>query len=56
MITWQDLHHTALTPQALYALLQLRCAVFIVEQHCPYQDVDGADLRGGNPPYTGLAG
>lgn len=46
MITWQDLHHTALTPQTLYALLQLRCAVFIVEQHCPYQDVDGADLQG----------
>lgn len=28
----------------LYALLQLRAAVFVVEQGCPYQDLDGRDL------------
>jgi ElaA protein len=27
----------------LYGLLQLRCAVFIVEQACPYLDPDGKD-------------
>lgn len=27
----------------LYALLQLRAEVFVVEQDCPYQDVDGKD-------------
>lgn len=32
MIHWQDLHHTELTVQQLYAILQLRCAVFVVEQ------------------------
>ncbi|MDF7680599.1 GNAT family N-acetyltransferase [Enterobacteriaceae bacterium ESL0689] len=48
MITWQDLHHQALSVQQLYALLQLRCAVFIVEQSCLYQDIDGEDLRGEN--------
>jgi ElaA protein len=25
----------------LYALLALRCGVFVVEQRCPYQDLDG---------------
>ena len=32
-----------LTPQELYDLLQLRSEVFVVEQNCPYQDVDGLD-------------
>ncbi|MBP1582048.1 MAG: GNAT family N-acetyltransferase [Oscillospiraceae bacterium] len=27
----------------LYAILQARSAVFVVEQTCPYQDVDGLD-------------
>jgi ElaA protein len=30
----------------LYAILRLRSEVFIVEQACPYQDVDGRDLDG----------
>ena len=29
----------------LYELLQLRVAVFIVEQNCPFQDLDGQDDR-----------
>lgn len=36
--TYQDLDKNE-----LYALLQLRAEVFIVEQDCPYQDVDGKD-------------
>jgi ElaA protein len=28
----------------LYAVLQLRSAVFVVEQACVYQDADGKDL------------
>lgn len=31
MIEWQDLHHSELSVSQLYALLQLRCAVFVVE-------------------------
>lgn len=46
MIEWQDLHHSELSVSQLYALLQLRCAVFVVEQNCPYQDIDGDDLTG----------
>ncbi len=48
MIQWQDLHHSELTVHSLYALLKLRCEVFVVEQTCPYQDIDGDDLIGEN--------
>jgi ElaA protein len=33
----------SLTPHALYALLQLRAQVFVVEQDCAFQDLDGTD-------------
>ena len=32
-----------LTTQELYNLLQLRSEVFVVEQNCVYQDIDGKD-------------
>ncbi|MHC3162059.1 GNAT family N-acetyltransferase [Escherichia coli] len=53
MIDWQDLHHSDLSVSQLYALLQLRCAVFVVEQNCPYQDIDGDDLEGENRHIIG---
>ena len=34
-----------LTTQELYDLLQLRSEVFVVEQDCVYQDVDGKDQK-----------
>ncbi|EPY49926.1 ELLA family acetyltransferase [Schizosaccharomyces cryophilus OY26] len=33
-----------LTPKELFSIYYLRTAVFVVEQHCPYQDVDEVDL------------
>jgi len=36
-----------LTPSLLYALLRLRIDVFVVEQRCPYPDLDGRDLEPG---------
>lgn len=33
----------ALSPHTLYALLRLRSEVFVVEQRCVFQDMDGAD-------------
>ena len=33
----------ALSPHTLYALLRLRAEVFVVEQRCVFQDMDGAD-------------
>jgi ElaA protein len=53
MIRWQDLHHSELTVAELYALLKLRCEVFVVEQTCPYLDVDGDDLVGDNRHLLG---
>ena len=32
-----------LTRDELYELIRLRLAVFVVEQDCPYQDLDGRD-------------
>ncbi|QXI31659.1 GNAT family N-acetyltransferase [Pseudomonas vanderleydeniana] len=32
--------------EQLYAILKLRTEVFVVEQNCPYQEVDGRDLEG----------
>jgi len=32
-----------LTKQELYCILQLRSEVFVVEQNCVYQDIDGKD-------------
>ena len=34
-----------LTIQELYDLLQLRSEVFVVEQNCVYQDIDGKDQK-----------
>lgn len=34
-----------LTPAELYEILKLRCDIFIVEQNCPYPDIDGLDPR-----------
>lgn len=56
MIQWQDLHHSDLTVPQLYALLQLRCEVFVVEQACVYQDIDGDDLVGENRHILGWQG
>ncbi|QZP34032.1 GNAT family N-acetyltransferase [Pseudomonas sp. DR48] len=39
-------HHSDLGKEQLYAILQLRAQVFVVEQRCAYQDVDGQDLEG----------
>ena len=32
-----------LTTDQLYSILQLRVAVFVVEQNCPYMELDGLD-------------
>ncbi|GCB31427.1 hypothetical protein [Mesosutterella multiformis] len=32
-----------LTPEELFEIYKLRVSVFVVEQKCPYQEVDDAD-------------
>ena len=39
---WNDI-----TPGELYALLKLRVDVFVVEQECPYPELDGRDVEPG---------
>lgn len=36
-------HFSELSVQELYEIYKLRVSVFIVEQHCPYQDIDELD-------------
>lgn len=43
MIRWRFASFEELTPRELHDLLQLRAAVFVVEQKCAFQDVDGVD-------------
>ncbi|WP_018629985.1 GNAT family N-acetyltransferase [Niabella aurantiaca] len=43
-IAWACKPFEQLTLTELYAILQLRAAVFVVEQSSIYQDVDGKDL------------
>ena len=38
-------HFHELTIQELYNILQLRSEVFVVEQDCIYQDIDGKDQK-----------
>jgi len=50
-----------LDPRTLYEILRLRVDVFVVEQACPYPELDGRDLEpaarhfwlGGSPDPTG---
>lgn len=42
-ITWHNKTFEALTPYELYAILQLRSEVFVVEQQCVYLDTDNKD-------------
>ena len=45
MINWICKSFNELTLGELYLILQLRSEVFVVEQHCYYQDVDGKDEK-----------
>jgi ElaA protein len=42
-ITFIHKSFSALTPHELYAILQLRNEVFVVEQNCVFQDADNKD-------------
>lgn len=42
---WQRLAFADLPVDALYALLRLRAEVFVVEQQCAFQDLDGLDAQ-----------
>ena len=43
ILEWQSNAFDRLTLNELYEVMRLRMAVFVVEQHCCYQDADGLD-------------
>lgn len=45
MIEWQWCELSSLTTPQWYAVIAAREAVFVVEQNCVYQELDGWDLR-----------
>ncbi|WP_396194565.1 GNAT family N-acetyltransferase [Flavobacterium sp.] len=44
-LQWKIKRFETLSLSELYKLLQLRAEVFIVEQNCVYQDIDGKDEK-----------
>lgn len=47
-------HFSELSREKLCAIYKLRVAVFVVEQHCPYQEVDEADKAAARKPSAKL--
>ena len=45
MIQWQWAKLEEFSVQQLYAVFAARESVFVVEQSCPYQELDGLDLQ-----------
>lgn len=43
MISYQIKHYKELTKDQLHDIISIRIAVFVVEQNCPYQELDGKD-------------
>ncbi|MEO8193042.1 MAG: GNAT family N-acetyltransferase [Gemmatimonadales bacterium] len=44
-IAWQCTPFKDLSPEDLYAAMELRQRVFVVEQQCAYMDADGSDPK-----------
>ena len=44
---WQVKRFHELNTKELYDLLRLRTDIFVVEQKCPYPELDGKDVHGG---------
>ncbi len=44
-LNWQACHFQQLNAQQWYQIAALRMAIFVVEQNCPYQDLDGLDCH-----------
>ena len=45
-IEWVAMPFHALDPAVLYRILALRASIFMIEQECLYQDLDGQDPQG----------
>jgi len=52
-LEWSEVESDDLDVATLYDVLALRSAVFVVEQQCAYQDIDGHDLAEGTVHVIG---
>ncbi len=52
-LSWSEVEGVELDVATLYDVLALRSAVFVVEQECAYQDIDGLDLTQGTVHVIG---
>lgn len=43
MLNWNFKHYSELSRNEFHDLVALRIKVFVIEQNCPYQDLDGLD-------------
>lgn len=43
MLNWQFKHYSELSINEFHDIIALRIAIFVVEQNCPYQELDGND-------------
>lgn len=44
-IYWNTKHYNELTLDEFHDLIQLRIDIFVVEQNCPYSELDGKDKK-----------
>ncbi|GAB3484960.1 GNAT family N-acetyltransferase [Marinomonas epiphytica] len=44
MFTWQTHPFSHFSTLRLYQVLKLRCDIFVVEQNCPYPELDNLDI------------
>lgn len=44
-LSWQFKYYTELTTNEFHDIIALRLKVFVVEQNCPYLDLDGKDKK-----------
>lgn len=56
MLTWYSYAFTELNIQLLYDILKLRTDVFVVEQNCPYPELDEKDRIDGVYHLVGMEG
>lgn len=45
ILDWQTKHYPDLLLNEFHDIIALRMAAFVVEQNCPYQDLDGKDKK-----------
>ncbi|PSL28812.1 ElaA protein [Planomicrobium soli] len=51
-MNWKTYHFNDLSVGKLYEILKLRVDVFVVEQECPYPELDGLDQESVHIEYT----